>query len=755
MAPASSQMTIPTVSAAKAVLDEFFSGHNTYVNPLTGLRVPGAGGRAIPDVLVPAILRYAKGFADRPLLLPFADEAAERTCWLACACDELGARSLLDEMIAFIGPSFGDFEIEGAMLSAAQAHAKVALAQAGLHVIAFFATESKFEPRVIKSWQRYWQLLDQRPPRPRQELRTFHQLRAAFDRALVTRNEKDALAAMAALRDQHGLSAENRAFLEIRLHAVFGRWDRVLAHPQWDDILKVRLPPETYGDIWDALYETHLAQVEKGGLADELVNAFAQRVRITAAPLLKSRGRSRRPAALKGFLLHELSLEQPSAQLCVSLLEDLGPYAFGPASDTIVAKVRTLQPRSGFEQALHEMELERYEQALELLHPLDDSVEVLQAQLRCAKEIWDPGRAREVLERLASAASDIVTKIRSARGRLISDLEKLAAEEVRAPIQEQLQTERSPAEVDNAVVYWRELVQSTDARNMLGQPSFINSLLSAIEDFALDPSQLFESLLPIWFDWLIVRTPPASALVRIYLGFIEALHVRDRLGDSEREMITLATRHGLIAGLTPAEYTGVVGRLGKVLSDMPSPREVAWALDVADLLVVHPCRDEEARLRWMARVIQAGSQCWTRLSTAERCLLQLLAREAQIELPQRTVDEEDEEESGRADVQARILLYSLDTQSIRRAARVLEAAFPRAKIDTNSDETCTTRLKTGTRHADWVVFVSGVATHQAFFCIKPALRPDAALLQVDGTGTTRIVERVIRQSQLTPTFSAV
>jgi len=45
------------------------------------------------------------------------------------------------------------------------------------------------------------------------------------------------------------------------------------------------------------------------------------------------------------------------------------------------------------------------------------------------------------------------------------------------------------------------------------------------------------------------------------------------------------------------------------------------------------------------------------------------------------------------------------------------------------------------------VFVSGVATHQAFYCIKAALRSDADLLQVEGTGTTRIVERVILQSQ--------
>ena len=752
MAPVSSQPTNLAGATAQAVLDRFFTADNTYANPLAGATVENKKG--VPQALVSAISRYGKGLKDRPLLLPFLEAGAERTCWLACAHDELSARGLHDEMMAFVGPSFGDFEKDGAALSAEQERARSVLTQSGFHVSAFFAITSMFEPRVIASWQRYWQLLEQRPARPRQELRTFHQLRAAFDRALVARNEKDALAAMAALRDQHGLSAENRAFLEIRLHAALGRWDRILAHPQLDDLLKVRLPPETYGDIWDALYETYLAPVEVRGVAGELVDAFAQRVRIIAAYLLKGRGRSRRPSALKGFLLHELSLDEPSALLCASLLQELGPNAFGPSSEAIAAMARALQPKSGLEQALYEMELERYEQALVLLQPLPDSIEVLQAQLRCVKEIGHPGQASAAIERLHAAKAEMATRVRQARPRLLADVEKIAAQNIHTPTLPGPQSVPGAFKTDDILVYWRELVHSPEAAPMLELPSFVQSLVSTIEDVALDASPLFESLVPIWFDWLVMRTAPDSALVRVYLGFIEALHVRDRAGESEREMVRLATRHALIAGLTPAEYTGLVDRLGDVFSGTPSPREIAWGLDLADLLVVHPCRDEEARLRWTAKVVQAAAQSWARLSTAERCLLELLAQETGFPLLPRPEEDTDDEAQVRADIQARIFLYSLDTHAIRRAARVLEATFPHAKIDTNSDETCTPRLRTGSRHADWVVFVSGVATHQAFFCIKGALRAEAVLLQVEGSGTTRIVERVIRQSQLTPSMAS-
>jgi hypothetical protein len=730
---------------AKTALEQFFSVENVYASPLAGQ--VSNDKQIVPTSLVPAIMRYAKGLKDCPVLLPFAAQQNERTYWLACAHDELSARSLQDEMAAFIGPSFGEFEFEGAVLSGKQVQIKSKLIQSGLHVIGFFAVTPNFESRVIASWQRYWQLLELRPERPRQDLRTFHQLRAAFDRALVARNEKDALAVMAALRDQHGLSAENRAFLEIRLHAALGRWDRILAHPQWDDLLKIRLPPETYGDIWDALYETYLAPVEVLGIAEDLIRAFAQKVRVMAAPLLKGRGRSRRPSALKGFLLHELSLEQASTQLCSTLLQEMGPGAFGPISEAIASIVRQLQPKSGPELAIHEMDLERYEQALVLLLPLPDSIEVLQAQLRCAKEIGNPTHASATINRINSASAEIAEKVRQARPRLLADVEKLASLQIPESALQAPNSAQSPVNADDTLVYWRELVHSAQATDLVGQPSFVQSMTTTIEDIALDASPLFESLLPIWFDWLIIRCQPSSAMVRVYLGFIEALHVRDRAGESEREMIRLATRHALIAGLTPVEYMTLVDRLSSLLSETPSPREISWALDLSDLLLVQPCRDEEIRLRWVTRVLQAAFNVISRLSEAERCLLEYLAREANFTLPTR-VDRNDETTlENRSSIENRIFLYSLDTQAIRRAARVLEEVFPKAKIDFNSDETCTTRLKSGSRNADWVVFVSGVATHQAFYCIKGGMRPESTLLQVEGTGTTRIVERVIRQSQ--------
>ena len=734
--------------AAQQCLSSFFSAPNVFGSPLSNGW--STSTPQVPAAIRPSILRLAKEVKDRPILLPFALAGESETCWFACAHDELSGRVLRDEMMAFVGPSFGEFEGDGFTLSADQSSAKALLSHAGLHVVAFCTRKPTYAERVARGWHRYWQLLEQRPPRPRQDLRTFGQLRAAFDRALVARNEKDALAAIAALRDQHGLSAENRAFLDIRLSAAFGRWSNILEHPQWEDLLKVRLPPETYGDVWDALYETYLAEAEASGSAQALINAFENDVRVPAAPLLKSRGRSRRPAALKGFLLYELSVEAPSAELCADLLKQLDPNAFGAASEDLKARVASMQRKSGLAQALIEMDLERYEQAIALLVPLADSVAVLQAQLRCAKEIAEPATASAALDRLAATPEEIAAPVRASRTRLIADLEKIADHAVPAALTDQLAECTTPASVEDVVTYWRELVRSPGAASKLVDPEFVGSLVSTIEDSAVDETPLFESLLPIWFDWLVVRTPPSSACARVYRAFIVAIQVRNRLGDSDREMVRLAVRHALLGGLTPSEYTEMVDGLNGLLPDSLSTREIAWTLDIADLLITEPCRDEEARMRWIAKAVAYASQGWSRLSAPERFLAKALAQESQIEMHVPSEHAEADLMVDSSAVHAKICLYSLDTLAISRAARVLADALPHAKIDINSDDTCTPRLRAGAKNADWFVFVSAVASHQAFYCIKNSLRPDAELLQVEGSGTTRIVERVIRHAQISP-----
>jgi hypothetical protein len=154
-------------------------------------------------------------------------------------------------------------------------------------------------------------------------------------------------------------------------------------------------------------------------------------------------------------------------------------------------------------------------------------------------------------------------------------------------------------------------------------------------------------------------------------------------------------------------------------------------------------------MRWRGVVFVAADEMRSRLGPVQRSLLRILSEECGYELPSPTDSTEVDSPALAVEMSMRVLIYSLDKHATERAAMTLREFFPQGRFETNDDEACTTRLKSSASMADWVVFVSSVATHQAFFCIKAAMRDQTALLQVQGRGTTRIIECVLNKTQQT------
>ncbi|KVS19673.1 protein DpdD [Burkholderia vietnamiensis] len=729
-------------TTAAACFEAFFAAPNRFVNPVAPRGYSGGlNAETVPEALVNAIQRTRKGGADLPVLLPFGKSTDGPVTWYACTRDKTGARAVRAELEAFIGPGFADFDLT----TVARTHADDVLEQHGFHSVRFTAIRATFDRHIVEQWGTYWALLERRPKRRRLEHRTFAQLRAALDWALIAKNEPEARAAVAALREQHGLSAENRAFLEIRIAAAFGRWTEILAHDNFPYLLKLRLPPETFGDVWEALYETWLRPKEQSGDVVRLMAAFEAEVRPAAGHLLRSLGRSRRPAALKSFLLHELTQAQPSVDLCRQWIAELGDDSFGPATLAIGNRIRALTPKHGFDAARDDMDLERYEQAYDLLWSLEDSPEVLSALLRCAKEIDDPQRAEQTVVRVKASAPAISAVVQQTRARLLGDVTSLAATKPPESLEAQLrvEAEAEPIAADNVVEFWRELA-NTDALTKIDD-AMARLLVQGMEDEVLSNSGTFDALLPIWFGWIIERTKPHAPFIPLYNSLLDTVWVRDRYGESELDLIKQAALHVVMAGPTPDQYVQLMERLLSIFDEVRSPRYMPWALDLADALVIAPTRDEQARNRLLVAILSAGCEHSTRLADAQKALLLMLASEASIPftLPTQEVAKFDEPETSASE--ARVMIYSLDSQATQRAMNILQTLNPKLKVTTNCDTECTPRLRQHARHADYVFFVSSVATHQAFFCIKDSLRNPDSLCQVQGTGTTRIVESVMRR----------
>ncbi|MEJ8827215.1 protein DpdD [Variovorax humicola] len=742
-----------SIAQATAMLQAFFSAPNSFVVQTAEQKVPARTAPAenvqtVPAPLLGAIQYYAGGGADRSILIPFRRPDGDApVVWYACAHDELAMRALSAELGAFVGPSYADFERMDLAVDTADQVVVPILKKAGLRHLRFLSIRKAYDAQVIKQWEMYWDLIARRPKRAVAQPRNFAQLRADFDRALIAKNEVDAMSTMAALREQHGLSLENRAFLEIRLAAALGRWSAITGHRLLSRLVQLRVPPETFGDIQEALYEVHLRMDEQATNASHLLQSYRDDVMPIIAPLQGRGGASRRPAVRKMQLLHELVQGTPSAAMCLDLLNEVSSSSFGAAGPDIQSRVKSLQPRSGFKEAEHEMSLARYEQAYLLLWPLNDNAEVLGALLRCACELGDAVRATAVSQRVLQSPAGVSVQ----NGEylpLLRDVQKLAAPVLEVESwQGRLSEPASDTGSGKGVVErWRETVRSLDAREALKEHGFAAAMAQQIEELVIEYPLSFEVLYPLWFEWVIERCPPDSRFASVYAALIEALFARDRFGDSDLELMRQSAMHLVHAGPTPAQYKTLIDRLVSVFETARSPSGVGWGLEVADGLAVAPCRDVESRTRWLSLMVQAGIEFQARLRAPQRLLLEMLASEAGVVLPASAVTPSEHKVDEGVLLRRRILLYSLDVQAVQRAALILRQMFPNANVESNVDEVCTPRLKSASGSADWIVFVAAVATHQAFFCIKGALRQDAKLLQVEGTGTTRIVDRVVKET---------
>ncbi|MFN3629362.1 MAG: hypothetical protein ACK4XK_04775, partial [Casimicrobiaceae bacterium] len=249
--------------------------------------------------LSPALRWHAQGNGDRPVLIPFKATGDEVVTWYVCTRTGAMLRAVTHELGAFLGPSYVQIASADRTPDAADRHMLPLVARAGWQAVRFSASSPSAETTVVQQWQRYWRLIDRRPVAASHVPQTFDQVRAAFDRALAARNEPGARSCLAALRERFGLSAENRLFLDIRLNAAFGRWDEIAAHRLLQTIVHLRLPPETYGDVMEALYESQVAAFERAPRLEELLDRFRETVAETAKPMFRTRRTSKRRAVLK------------------------------------------------------------------------------------------------------------------------------------------------------------------------------------------------------------------------------------------------------------------------------------------------------------------------------------------------------------------------------------------------------------------------------------------------------------------------
>lgn len=686
--------------------------------------------------------RHRRGDADRGVLLPFRVEADGPTAWFACAESLAVLRALQAEMRAFLGPSYLNERPQDRSPDRADEQVVPLITAAGLHSVRFDSASPRVDATVLKMWRLYDELVDRRPRRPAYVPSTLHQLRASFDRALLARDEAGALAATAALRDRFGVSAENRQFLEIRLQVAFERWEQVATNPLLSQLMWLRLPQETYGDVMQALYRARVQASEGSGDADEVLTCFRREIADRAQPLFKSRRNSQRQEVLKAFLLHELIQDRPQASVCEPLLRQLPVGAFGKADIVLRERAARVSRDPGIDAAREAFDEEQYERAWDLFFELPDSIEMFRGLISCARELDDPARTNALLTRLSSAPQSVrgAVEEKSKRG-----LAKLRSGALSLPSSDALpdHCRRLPSEQEDAYVNrWREYARSVDVTTVLEQVQHVGAASEQLLELILNEPAVFERVYPAWHELFIERAEPNPLWVPLYLTMLDALQARDVLQRTDQELLHQVLLAIVDVGDDDA-YRRALTLVDTVFKQNRSPRILGWALDLCDSLSQRRVRDADARMRLLVQVVQACQDFATRLERTERELLILLVHEAglpPLALPP-TAAKDDEGDTETTADSCRVALYSLEEGATRRAAQVLLAMHPRWVISTNADHVCTPKLKSLAQNVDVFVFAWRCSKHAAYDCVKANSR-NGKLVMARGVGTSSLVAAV-------------
>lgn len=691
---------------------------------------------------------HASGAMDRGVLLPFRESENGPTAWFACAVSAPMQRALLDEIRAFLGPSYVEERPQDRVPDTADLHALPLIEAAGWHAIRIDTPGGRSDTMVLRQWRLYDELVNRRPRAASYVPSSFHQLKASFDRALLARNESGALAAMAALRERFGVSAENRQFLEIRLNAAFERWDAIAQHPLLAQLIHLQLPPETYGDVMEALYRSEVQAYESVNMLEPLLQQFSQALAGPAQPLFGTRRTSRRPAVLKAFVLHELIQQEPQLAVCERLLKELPVGAFGAVDRLLRERCAQHAAKADIELAKEALVNEQFDRAWELFWPLADTVDVLRALIACARESDDPAKVTAVLARLDATDAEIRDAVESASATRLAKL-RTSYQAPLLPDRLSAQFAQWPNEpAERYVERWAEFARSVDPPALLAEGGMVDAAIDTLMRQAVEEPALFERLYPLWHELFIERADTDPRLVPLYLEMLEALRTRDVFQRTDQELL-----HQILVAIVDsgdeAAYRHSVDTVAAIFEAIRSPQALGWALDVCDSLSQRRVRDPDARLRLLTQVFQACQEFSSRLEPLQSHQLRLLAYEANLDPPELPLSRESDETQTLDETPYRVAIYSLDEAATRRAVEILKSLHPNWVVDANSDHVCSERLKSLARQAHVFVFAWRCSKHAAYYCVK-ASSPKENLIMARGVGTTSLVAAAVEFLQGRP-----
>jgi hypothetical protein len=708
------------------------------------------------------------------LALPRVREEGGEVLWYVLCSSPRTARIARDEVQAFLGPIYSNFEgrpsqldrndpVEAAVLAKYQNNAfRVEIPDRNLFEIA-----RERLGLLIR-------LEKERPPRHGARIRAAGRVLRDFEYALLTNQEAAATACIEELRSAGQLSAANLLFLEVRRLAAGHHWDAILALPALQELLTVAKPRRVTEALIRAVYSIHLKEFEDNGGAEAALDRFRSEVWPRFRNLYQTR------ASLFGFevdasFLMAAARAPGSPEIGREVLRGYAPdspaHAYLAKLLDLIRKppsVPQIDPVVTAREAYAEGDLDR---AYELAISLTPSFDRTALLLRCAHEMTTLASAQIALESIESLSAPerarldqtlLLSRIRNSLTALsAAEAEtatpQRAAEQIPSSWPEWFKRLSTPDPWKSAVFVaetgaheWSidgflkdsNMVAETadlllDDRPQWGQealrdalPYFVESCISAGVDARLKP--VYESLfLAVAVDPQ-VSLPQSAALIRIAQARLEL-------------------------GVSKAEYVEILDHVISALQAAQSPSVADIALEALEMLVNAACPDVQQRQQFAIQAIAIFQRWYKRIDRAQLALLGTLAEElgtteAMGSLAKEVSDPHESSKWSQLEGK-RIAMYSLQESALRRAALVI-GELARSRVDTFSDHVGgSAALRKAASSADIFIIATAAAKHAATTYIEDHRPKNLETLYARGQGSASLLEALREYTHSTPSAS--
>ncbi len=650
-------------------------------------------------------------------IIPDQDGKALR---LVAAASPSDWRRLSPVLLAFAGPtltSFNGMPAENAL----SVEMATLLAPAGVLVAASIDLPERVPDReaALRAVLRARDTFARAPRRNRAAPEPTSWLLARFQDHLNVGRREAAASTLARLRTELRLDALNLKALQVQLHAAFDEWEAILNLPGFENLVRARRTPLTTALLLEALYRTLLEQSFTTGDVDAVTEAYRERVRALALPMLTKplpsslRDGGWRLIATEALLggdeeLVRAAAEHPEALGWLAGLMIVAPTKPGhtktsldDARERVVANdgVDSVDAMAAALAALSRLsEAERHE--LIQLAPFRSSIRALEEESGAATL---PASWMDWLER--AVEPDFTNAL---------DLARHGSEEW------------SMGEVARDPVNVAGLIESLNAAQShpLAAERTAQALPYIVAALQRDPD----------FPNVAFRPVYASLLTLLAMGVGRASTVYDS---------SLVLLDAMLAiGTDAAGYRDLVADAEELAGEGFGAAMVYWVFEVVEAFMRAATPDPKARDQLIHRVLARLAPIQGRLSKLQREALRRLSQEFgwdlagfTLEKPSEAVDDLRSRLGGK-----RIALYSL-VEAASRQAKVALEGIADCVVDCSADHGGTAKLRALAENSDLFVIAWSASKHAATDFIREH-RGARPLVYAQGKGVSSLLRAV-------------